>query len=477
MLSMLHWAGRLRVPLVLLTLLAAVVTPVVTDGYFDIGRARGAWVQGKYSNAGAYYEKAAIRLPWKPRLWDAAGFSYALAGDWQHAVPLLEYSRKRGLLSINSWILYGMAYCCKEQDHKSLDIWTAGLRQYPDAKVFYYWLAWGYRNLPDYTAEQQALGVLVSSVKVRAAEHYRLGQLLMVSDPDRARTELGQAAELDANDGPAVETLEAALDLAARETDASRRLVILGRSLGLVNDWPLAEDRFQQAVNADARNAEAWAWLGEARQQNGQDGKPALDAALVLDPNSTLVHGLRGLYWKRQGKYLAQIAEYTRAAQLDPENPEWQSALGEAYTSKGDLVSGLASYQKATSMAPTNPTYWRLLAIFCADNGIQVLEVGLPAAKKAAALAPDDPQVLDALGWSYAQAGLLYNAEQTLVKARDLAPYSASIHQHLAETYLRKGDQTAAYSELQAAAQPPPAEPAQQIVHPLFSGYSPPDIP
>jgi Flp pilus assembly protein TadD len=241
------------------------------------------------------------------------------------------------------------------------------------------------------------------------------------------------------------------LDLATYETVDGSRLLILGRGLALVDNWPLARRLFQQAARANPTSPEAWAWLAEAQHQNGVDGKPALDRALALDPKSTLVRALRALYWKRQGKYRAELAEYQRAAQLEPYNAEWQAALGEAYTSTGDLVSALAAYQKAASLQSANPTYWRLLALFCADTGVQVADIGLPAAKKAVELVPADPQALDALGWAYARAGLLYNAQQSLTKAVELAPNLAIVHFHLAELYLLKGDQAAARRELTAA--------------------------
>jgi Flp pilus assembly protein TadD len=179
------------------------------------------------------------------------------------------------------------------------------------------------------------------------------------------------------------------------------------------------------------------------------------------------------LYWKRQAGYAAALAEYQAAAQLEPKNPEWQIALGDAYASTGDLVAALAAYEAATTLAPDNAAYWRLLALFSADHGIQVLEVGLPAAKKAAEGAPNDPQALDTLGWTYSQAGLLYNAEQTLLKATNLAPESALTHLHLAETYLRKGDQATAHRELDLAHQLDAVGPIGQLAAQLIGQYFP----
>ena len=62
----------------------------------------------------------------------------------------------------------------------------------------------------------------------------------------------------------------------------------------------------------------------------------------------------------------------------------WLAAIGEENLLNGNLAAALTAYQRATELAPNDATYWRMLAMFCADNGVQVLDIGLPAAKKAA---------------------------------------------------------------------------------------------
>jgi len=133
------------------------------------------------------------------------------------------------------------------------------------------------------------------------------------------------------------------------------------------------------------------------------------------------------------------IVEYSRAAQLEPQNAALQSLAGEAYAASGDLVSALGAYQNAVELAPSESTYWRLLARFCADNEVQVLDVGIAAGLKAVELAPKDPQALDALGWAYAQAGYLFKAEESLLQALDRNPDFPLAHLHLGLTYLRWG--------------------------------------
>ena len=58
----------------------------------------------------------------------------------------------------------------------------------------------------------------------------------------------------------------------------------------------LARAAFEKAVHADEKNAEAWAWLGEAKQHTDQNGSAELDQALKLNSKSPTVRGLRGLY-------------------------------------------------------------------------------------------------------------------------------------------------------------------------------------
>ena len=473
---MLRLVRRLRVALILAVLLLVALMPAVASGYADLRHAEQLKRAGEVPLAAQYYEKAAMKLPWKTELWDSAASSYAIAGNWGKAMPLFDFEKRLGLLSSESWVLYGIGYQVAGRSQAALDTWIEGLKHYPMEPTFYYWISTEYRQRNDFAAEAQALSTWVTTGHPRAEHYYRLGQLLMATGPDAARADLQRAASLDDAYAPAADSLEASLDLAALQPDRSSRLVVLGRGLGLVSEWPLAQDDFQQAAHADPRNALAWAWLGEARQQNKLDGKASLDNALAIDSTSALVHALRGLYWRRQAQYSAALAEYRSAAALDTGNAEWQAAVGDSYALTGDLVSALASYQKATSLSPGQAVYWRRLAQFCADYGVQVEDVGLPAARKAEQIAPNDPQVLDTLGWTYAQAGLLYNAEQTLKRVIDLKPQQtilASATLHLAETLLRKGDQAGALRELQLARQIDPDGPAGTLAAQLIQQYFP----
>ncbi|MGZ9220690.1 MAG: tetratricopeptide repeat protein, partial [Anaerolineales bacterium] len=266
----------------------------------------------------------------------------------------------------------------------------------------------------------------------------------------KALSELTNASQLDPQFDPAVQTLRTALNLAALNGSTSERFVVIGRGLGLVEEWPLARAAFDEAVKADGKNADAWAWLGEANQhiELPEGGSAELDQALSLNAKSSTVRGLRGLYFQRGGNFREALTEFQTAAKLEPDNPAWQVSIGEAYSKLGDLIRALEAYRTATTLAPDDANYWRLLAIFCAQNNVNVKDVGLPAAQKAVILSKEDAASLDVLGWLLLIDARHEEAERTLMRALELDPQNASAHLHLGMVYLQKDDRTAAHDHL-----------------------------
>jgi len=454
--------------LALLGLLLA-IAPAAVQANRELARAR-ALAEIAPLEAAKRYEAAAQRLFWRTDLWEQAGRAAYQGGDNREAVRLLETARARDRLSPKAWDELGLAYWSQDEHPAALATWQQAVQTNPNFAPLYDHLALAAHETGDYDAEAAALAQRLA-LEEDASARYRLGLLLATSDSERALQQLLAAAALDPQFDPAVQTLRTALNLASLEPDSARRLVTIGRGLGLVSEWQLAARAFEQAVQADARYAEAWAWLGEAHQHLGQGGGAELDKALSLERGSTIVRALRGLYFTRLGDHAAALTEYLQAAQIEPDNPAWQASAGESYARTGDLIAALAAYRKAAELDPDDPTYWRLLAAFCAHNNVQVLDVGLPAAQKAVELAPNDAPTLDVLGLAYASAGLLYNAEETLKKAIALAPDYAPAHLHLAETYLRKGDRDSAFSELNLVRDLDPNGPTGQLAEQMLRQY------
>jgi tetratricopeptide (TPR) repeat protein len=160
------------------------------------------------------------------------------------------------------------------------------------------------------------------------------------------------------------------------------------------------------------------------------------------------VRGLRGLHFQRVGNFRQALVEFQMAAALEPENPAWLVSMGEAQAKTGDLIRALESYQAATALASEDPLYWRLLAIFCAQNNVNVDDVGIPAAQEAVILADGDPDSLDVLGWLLTLDAQHEEADRMLTRALELDPGHASAHFHLGLLRLQMEDRASAFDYL-----------------------------
>jgi tetratricopeptide (TPR) repeat protein len=416
----------------------------LSAGTIKLNDAEAAWQRADYAVASESYARAAQLLPWRKDLWEKAGIAAGANGDFPLAVSHLE--RAPGL-SEQGWAVLGFSYFNTGDVSSAIKAYQRGLRSY-DSYALYAGLAHVHYQQKDWPAERDALENQVRLNAGDAHAHYRLGLLYSFLQPEKALSELTLASSLDPQFGPAAQTLRAALTDRSTQPGSSEQLVAIGRALGLLQEWDLSLAAFEKAIEMDADNAQAWAWLGEAKQQTGGDGRVELDKAVRIDHTSVTVRALRGLYWDRQEKYPQMLAEYLLAAEYEPQNPAWRASIGDAYLKVGDLVLAFAAYQRATALAPQESTYWRLLAVFCAENGVHLEDAGLPAALKAVELAPDDPLALDALGFAYSSSGRFANAEQTLLQAIELAPGYFPAHIHLAMNHLSQGNRAAAFNEL-----------------------------
>lgn len=436
-----------RVAAVLLILLAAIFVPLVASGYAELEKASMA---GSYLDAASHYQAAAQRLPWRADLYELSGHAYYHAEQYSQADEVYRKAFRRNALSPEGWVAWGDVLYLNNDPGRAAQIWEQGLEQEQVSEQLYSRLSQVYKENKDYANAALYLQKYVALHEQDASARYRLGLLLALTDPGAALSELIAASELDPQLDPAVETLRSALNLAALEDSVADRLVLTGRGLGLVQEWELAHAAFESAVEADEENAEAWAWLGESNYHSGLEGRAELDRALELNPNSSTVRGLRGLYFERTGNFRNALIEFQAAARLDERNPAWQVSIGESYSKLGDLIRALGAYQTATALAPEDPSYWRLLALFCAQNNVNVDTVGIPAAQQAVVL-EESAASLDLLGWLLLLDRRYKESERILNQALKLEPQNASVHLHLGMVYLQLEDRAAAYGHFVSA--------------------------
>ena len=249
----------LRVLVVLLLILLGVFVPLTLSGYVEL---RAAPAARSHAEAAQHYQKAAQRIPWRGDLFELSGHYYYYAKAYEEADAAYQKAFMRNALSAEGWVAWGDVVYLAGDTARAQEIWERARRQENPAGQLYSRLAETYQSGGEFSRAAEALQRYVASHPEDAAAHYRLGLLLTLTDLDHAADELLSAARLDPQFGPAVETLHAALSQSTAEGSTPKGFITVGRGLGLVNEWELAQVAFQSAVEADSAHAEAWAWLG-----------------------------------------------------------------------------------------------------------------------------------------------------------------------------------------------------------------------
>ncbi|MFH2101826.1 MAG: tetratricopeptide repeat protein [Chloroflexota bacterium] len=441
-------------PVILATIILLLVVPRWLEGQSNLQQARMWITDGEHSLAAGALEAAAKRLPWEDSLWQQAGSSALEGGDTAEAIRLFEQARHRGQLSLDGWVVLGDLYTEQGDPVRAIETWSEAMSLFKtgsllgDPGPLLNRLVDVAHQEDNFVSEEALLGDWLAADPQAAYAHYRLGLVLSLTDPDRALDEILLATSLDPELDAPVQAMRLALSSALSTDDRAYQMLITGRGLANLSEWGLAREAFRQALEMDNSYGEAWAWLGEAEQQLGGDGFAHLQRAIFLAPDSAMVQVLVGLYWQREGEMSLAITTYRNAVALEPFNPAWQLTLAGAYEGAGDLISALEHYSLATDLGPGEAIYWRMLAVFCLRNGVELMPTGVPAARRLVVLAPDDWLSHDIAGQIWLDSGNLTQALDEFQRAIELDPSQAAPYLHLGVLYLQTGDRQKAFDHL-----------------------------
>jgi len=312
------------------------------------------------------------------------------------------------------------------------------------------------RDYPALLADLQAVAdrqspLLPDSLHSPPSTLLETALLYAATDPAAAPDAIQRAIELDPGLKARLRPLERAIRRAEDADDPAYLLTLSGRELAALGEWELAEAAFERAVAANPAYAEAWAYLGEARQhsRSGNDPLEALETARTLDPQSVAAHSFLSLYWQRQNDLETALAHAQAAADLAPDTPELLMRLGDLTALTGDLAAGQDLYLRAGAAAPDNPDTLRALIAFNIRYGFDLRETALPLARHLVIANPRDPASLDVMGEVLLRLGDLSNAERFFRRALAQDPDFALVHLHLGDLYRLQGKPQQAYDHYQ----------------------------
>ena len=176
------------------------------------------------------------------------------------------------------------------------------------------------------------------------------------------------------------------------------------------------------------------------------------EQALAEAKAATTESGTGAADWARYGdllsantRYPEASAAYTRALALaggDAAAPgvAWPILIQQANAllQAGDWPQARGFAQRALALAPEQPAVLNFLGYSELEHGGDSATAGAMIAK-ASALAPDDASITDSLGWSWYLRGDLTKAIPLLEKAARGAPAQTDINDHLGDAYWRAG--------------------------------------
>ncbi len=431
---------RIVAAAVVLALFSPLAAPIdVPEWYSDARRALGAEPQD-LETARAALARAADRLPYDGLTQYRAGQVALAAGDAEAA--LARFQAAFSLIDVGAaeHVALGDAYLAQGKRAEAVAEFETARAADPQNTNTLGRLAKAYEADARYADAVAALAQLSQAGAADAQQLYRLGVLTSVVEPSAAASRLAVAAEVPSPyQAPARQLLDA-VSRATAQTDPALVYGTIGIALVQLAEWPPAEAALQQAVTANDTFADAFAYLGLARDRQGKDGAQALAQAAALTPDSPLVNFLYGLHFRSLSQSADALPWLHKAQAADPNNPAIAAELGGAYAATGDLANGEVWFRKAVSLNDRDGQFWLLLARFYVDRDYKIADEGLPAARMAVGLNPNSALAADALGYALVLTGDGLTGKQELERALDLDPGSAAANYHLGAYFLSAND-------------------------------------
>lgn len=141
---------------------------------------------------------------------------------------------------------------------------------------------------------------------------------------------------------------------------------------------------------------------------------------------------------RRRGDFPAAAEAYERALARVP-NPvetDWPLfyARGIARERSGNWSGAEADFRRALELSPDQPYVLNYLGYSWADQGVNLAQARAML-ERAVALRPQDGNIADSLGWVLYRLGDIPGAIQWLEKAVELEPVNGTINHHLGDAY------------------------------------------
>jgi tetratricopeptide (TPR) repeat protein len=155
---------------------------------------------------------------------------------------------------------------------------------------------------------------------------------------------------------------------------------------------------------------------------------------VTLNPDNLDALSTLGDLLRSDGQYLKAADAYTKAIKLSggdlPADWRYYYVRGIAYERGNEWPKAEADFLKSLDLNPDQPQVLNYLGYSWVDKGMN-LDKAMEMIQKAVAASPNDGYIVDSLGWAYYKMGQYDQAVNTLEKAVQLASTDPEINDHL----------------------------------------------
>jgi tetratricopeptide (TPR) repeat protein len=192
------------------------------------------------------------------------------------------------------------------------------------------------------------------------------------------------------------------------------------------------------------RNAEIQRALNLDSLERTDEARKHLTELIAKYPKDMEAIIALGNVLRARKHYTEAIETYSKAVALIPQPTRANWTLfyfrGICYERSKQWPLAEKDFQKALELNPDQPQVLNYLGYSWVDQGIN-LDQGLEMIKKAVELRPKDGYIVDSLGWAYYRLGRFDEAVKELERAIELRPEDPVINDHLGDAYWKVGRQ------------------------------------
>ncbi len=190
-------------------------------------------------------------------------------------------------------------------------------------------------------------------------------------------------------------------------------------------------------VNADVQAALLLETLGKSKEATEH-----LSAVVAANPKNQEALTALGNLQRSRKLFSDAAATYSKVIELQPKSEKSQWLLfyyrGIANERRKDWKAAESDLKKALELNPDQPLVLNYLGYSWVDQGTN-LDEAFKMLRRAVDLRQRDGYVVDSLGWAYYRLGRYDDSVRELEKAIDLKPSDPVINDHLGDAYWRVG--------------------------------------